>query len=82
MRAINSPIQHIEMKSSEPSINQELKNRIAALPPEKRVLFEQILRQQTNSGKFSPQKTIPRRQENTELPPFFSTGKIVVSRSN
>ncbi|AVZ29697.1 linear gramicidin synthase subunit B [Nodularia spumigena UHCC 0039] len=68
MRAINSPIQHIEMKSSEPSINQELKNRIAALPPEKRVLFEQILRQQTNSGKFSPQKTIPRRQENTELP--------------
>ncbi|MDB9318577.1 non-ribosomal peptide synthetase [Nodularia spumigena] len=56
------------MKSSEPSINQELKNRIAALPPEKRALFEQLLRQKTNSGKFSPKQTIPRRQENIELP--------------
>ncbi|WP_414526541.1 condensation domain-containing protein [Nodularia chucula] len=56
------------MTSSEPSINQELKNRIAALPPEKRALFEQLLRQKTNSGKFSPQQAIPRRQENTELP--------------
>ncbi|MEA5513962.1 non-ribosomal peptide synthetase [Nodularia sp. UHCC 0506] len=56
------------MTSSEARINQELKNRIAALPPEKRALFEQLLRQQTNSGKFSPQQTIPRRQENTELP--------------
>ncbi|MDB9371999.1 condensation domain-containing protein [Nodularia sphaerocarpa] len=56
------------MTSSEPIINQELKNRIAALPPEKRALFEQLLRKKTNSGKFSPKQTIPRRQENIELP--------------
>ncbi|MEM8778723.1 MAG: amino acid adenylation domain-containing protein, partial [Cyanobacteria bacterium P01_G01_bin.49] len=44
---------------------EELRNRIAALPPEKRAIFEQQLKQKNLR---LPQQTIPKRQDSQSLP--------------
>ncbi len=48
------------------NIPHQLESRIASLTPEKRALFEKLLRQQTNSSKSI--QSIPPRSQNTELP--------------
>ncbi|HIK07100.1 MAG TPA: AMP-binding protein [Trichormus sp. M33_DOE_039] len=53
------------MTSSKPSNHHQLESRIAALPPEKRALFEKLLRQQASSKSI---QFISPRSENTELP--------------